>query len=233
MLRPQYVVCVMAVVCAIAGQAMGDVTWDAYDGFISGPTAQSSSSVWQYLRNPGHYVNTGYTLFDKWAPIGAGVDGWTSTDPDDGWFFVAKDTANGEIRLSPGPGWPATYQAAVIGWKSPITGHVSATFSLTDRNASSNDGVRYWLYKGGDADSNYLEFGTVAEGGTSGTVVHSNIAVTTGDMLYLRVDPLGSYVCDLTGATFSVSSPTPEPGVLVLLGTALAGLLAYAWRKRR
>ena len=35
----------------------------------------------------------------------------------------------------------------------------------------------------------------------------------------------------VTGDTLSLA--TPEPGALVLLGTALAGLLAYAWRKRR
>ena len=35
----------------------------------------------------------------------------------------------------------------------------------------------------------------------------------------------------VAGDTLSLA--TPEPGTLVLLGTALAGLLAYAWRKRR
>jgi hypothetical protein len=234
MVRPQIVMCMMAVVCAIAGQAMGDFVWDAYEGYSSGPTAQSSNNTWQYLQNPAHDVNTGYTLFDKWAPTGAGVDGWTSTDPDDGWFFVAKDTANGEIRLSPWGTNPVYTRAAVIGWKSTFAGVVNASFSVTDRNTSGgNDGVRYWLYKGGTGDGAWLEKGTVAEGGASGTIVHNSISVSTGDMLYLRVDPNSAYYCDLTGVTFSVSSNVPEPSALVLLGAGVAGMLAYAWRKRR
>jgi hypothetical protein len=223
----------MAVVCAIGGQVRGDITWNAYDGYISGPTAQSSSNLWQYLQNPAHDVNSGYTLFDKWAPTGAGVDGWTSTDPDDGWFFVAKDTVNGELRVSPW-GTDAQYtRAAAIAWKSPVTGLVSASFSVTDRNPANGDGVRYWLYKGGADGNDWLEKGSVANGGDSGTIVQNNISVAVGDMLYLRVDPNSAYYCDLTGVTFSVSSSVPEPSAMVILGTALIGPLAYAWRKRR
>jgi hypothetical protein len=225
--------CMMAVVCAIAGQAMGDVTWNAYNEFIAGPTAQSSSNMWQYFQNPGHDVNSDYVLFDKWSGVGPGGNGWTSTSPDDGWFFVQKDTGAGELRVSPWGSDVYTYKAVAIGWKSPNTGTVSANFSVTDRNSSGWDGVRYWLYKGGASGSEWLAKGTVGEGGTSGSITVPGISVSTGDMLYLRVDPNQTYVCDLTGVTFTVTGPAPEPGTIVILGTAVAGLLAYAWRKRR
>jgi hypothetical protein len=232
MLRLQSLVCVAVASCALVQPVTAATeTWNAYDGFIAGPTAQSSSNVWQYLQNPAHDVNSGYTLFDKWAATGAGVDGWTSTSPDDGWFFVAKDTVNGEIRVSPWGSDASTTRAAVLAWKSPIAGLVNASFSVTDRNPANGDGVRYWLYKGGADGSAWLEKGSVANGGDSGTIVHNSISVSTGDMLYLRVDPNSNYYSDLTGVTFSVSS-VPEPGTLVLLGAGLAGLLCYAWRKR-
>lgn len=228
----RYVVCVTVAFCALVSPVAASMTWNAYNDFIAGPTAQSSSNVWQYLQNPAHDVNSGYTLFDKWAATGAGVDGWTSTSPDDVWFFVAKDTTNGELRVSPWGTNPLTTQATVIGWKSPIAGVVNASFSVADRNPANGDGVRYWLYKGGAADSAWLEKGSVANGGDSGTIVHNSISVSTGDMLYLRVDPNAAYYCDLTGVTFSVTS-VPEPSTVVLLFTTVAGLLAYAWRKRR
>ncbi len=232
MSRLHFNVLFAAVCLALVSPAVAATTWDAYDGFIPGPDAQSSSSVWQYFQNPAHYVNSGYTLFDKWGATGAG-DGWTSVSPDDGWFFVAKDAVNGELLVSPWGTDPYTTKAAVIGWKSPVDGVVNASFSVTDRNGSpGNDGVRYWLYKGGTDDSAYLEQGNLAEGGASGTIVHNNISVAMGDMLYLRVDPNGGYYCDLTGVTFSVSE-VPEPNAIVLVLSGILGLVCYAWRKRR
>jgi hypothetical protein len=224
--------CVALIVSAmVSSAAASTMSWKAYDDFIAGPTAQSSGNVWQYLQNANGDNNSGYTLFDKWAPTGAGMDGWTSTSPDDGWFFVAKDTANGEMRVSP---WGTASQsklATTIAWKSPIAGLVEASFSVTDRDATyAADGVQYWLYKSGAGNSEYLETGIVGKGGASGVITHGSIPVAVGDMLYLRVGPNVTYYNDLTGVTFNVNS-IPEPSTIILLGMGLLSLICYAWRK--
>ena len=37
----------------------------------------------------------------------------------------------------------------------------------------------------------------------------------------------------ISSTDLRITSATPEPGTLMLLGTGMFGLLAYAWRKRR
>jgi hypothetical protein len=215
-----------------AAAAQADVTWNAYDGFISGPTAQSASNTWQYSYNPNGDNNSGYTLLDRWGDNGDGVaiDGWTRS-ADDYWHnqVVLKNPAASELQVHPLPGFATT-----IGWLSPIAGTVNASFSVTDRNGGGGDGVEYWLYKSNALASASLKHGFVDNGQdwTSGPITQSGISVAAGDMLYLRVGPgiADSHGHDMTGVTFAVTA-VPEPGTLVLIGTGLIGLLCYAWRK--
>ena len=59
-------------------------------------------------------------------------------------------------------------------------------------------------------------------------------ALTTGDLYGDGVHLAGSGDEAMAQAWYdAVTTPTPEPGTLVLLATALLGLLAYTWRKRR
>ena len=236
-----------AVVVLVAAAAQADVTWDAYSGFISGPNAQSATNTWQYLSVEGGGFNSGYTLLDRWGNNGNGAafDGWTNTQSYDTWHnqMVVKDTANGELRVHPyydttNPSAPDL--ATAIAWRSPITGTVDVRFSETLRSSGGSgelyDGVDYWLYRSGAADAAFLANGTVAAtgaGSTSGTIVRNGISVVAGDMIYLQVDPRGAYNWDMTGVSMSVTSSVPEPSTIILVGTGLVGLIAYAWRKRR
>lgn len=225
-----------AVFLAGVAAAQADVVWDAYEGFISGPTAQSGSNTWQYSYNANGNNNAGYTLFDRWGGNGDGVavDGWTRSDEAGGWYnqVVLKNTAVGEIQVHPFPGLTST-----IGWLSPIAGTVSASFSVTDRDGGGGDGVEYWLYKSGDLASAFLKHGFLdnGTGWTSGTITENDIPVVAGDRLYLRVGPglADSHGFDLTGIAFSVTSSVPEPSTLSLIATGLIGLLCYAWRKQK
>lgn len=224
-----------AVFLAGVAAAQADVVWDAYEGFISGPIAQSGSNTWQYSYNANGNNNAGYTLLDRWGDNGDGIafDGWTRS-VDDYWHnqVVAKNTDAGEIQVHPLPGFTST-----IGWLSPVAGVVNASFSVTDRNGGGGDGVEYWLYKSNDLASAFLKHGFVDNGPdwTSGTINQSGISVVAGDMLYLRVGPgtADSHGYDLTGIAFAITSSVPEPSTLSLIATGLIGLLCYAWRKQK
>ncbi len=206
-------------------------TWDAAADFHA--TGNTTDATWQYgyTTNAGGSMS-GYDLFTAYAGVGPGYSAWMT----DAWNFVGKDPAvSTELRVSPWNNGELTdFRTADIGWKSPITGKVDASFSVTDQNTvyhPSFDGVTYWLFKSGSSTA--LSQGVMADAGTTGTITVPNITVASGDMLYLQIGPGANCSADLTGISFSVTQSVPEPAVLTLVGSALFCLVAYAWRKRK
>ncbi len=65
----------------------------------------------------------------------------------------------------------------------------------------------------------------VADGTLSGTSGYAGYNAGTGQY-FVQLDSNG-------GGAETVVAPTPEPGMLALLASGLAALLAYAWRKRK
>lgn len=228
-----------SVVSMGANLALAAMTWNAYSEFTAGPTAQADTNTWQYMYNTAGQ-NSGYALLDRWGGNGDGPlgDGWTLASSADYWKneLVMQDTAtNHELVLHPfqDAGKGIDY-AATVAWRSPITGTVNANFSVTDRNGGGGDGVEYSLYKNGAAAGTTLAHGYVDNGPdwTSGPVTANGISVAAGDTLYLQIGARGSYGYDLTGVSFSVTA-VPEPTAMMLLGSGVIGLMAYAWRRRK
>ena len=231
-MRPRFVCVVVAIVLASVASVQADTTsWDAYTGFNS--TSNTASDLWQYMGAP-QGTNSGYWLLPVYGAFPGGMLGNAWQNSGD---FPAVGAVSGEIRVQPElPGWAS---AAVIGWNSPITGNVAVSFSLTDLDAGANgpgdhptyDGVTYNLFRAGDTTA--LSSGYVANGGASGTIDVSNVAVSAGTMLYLQIGPgTINHWYDTTGVSFTVTQ-TPEPSTIVILLTGVIGLLAYAWRKRK
>jgi hypothetical protein len=102
----------------------------------------------------------------------------------------------------------------------------------------------YWYQQNGIAagTTGSFTFGGHTEtatnnGQTSAFILNNNYVVFSGATA-VTADSNGSIFGSISNTAsicgFQImSSPAPEPGTLVLLGTGVLGLLAYAWRKRR
>lgn len=220
----------VAIICFASVATVQATVWDAYTEFNS--AENSSANVWSYYR-VNEDSNTGYSLLPLYTTFPyTSHNGWVNTGAN----FPAVGVDGGELKLQ-----PEIDGSASIGWNSPITGSVDASFSVFDLDVGANgagdhpsvpyDGIGYNLFKGGDATP--LATGYVVNGGTSGTISVTGISVAAGDMLYLQVgDGTANNWYDYSGATFTVSE-VPEPSTMILLSCGLISLLAYAWRKRR
>jgi hypothetical protein len=232
-MRVRSIVLTVSVMLALAieiSPANAEFTWDAAADFHA--TGNTTAATWQYgyTTNAGGSMS-GYDLFTAYAGVGPGYSAWMT----DAWNFVGKDPAvTTELRCSPWNNEALTeFRTADVAWKSPITGKVDASFSVTDRNTAYHpvfDGVTYWLFKGGNSTA--LSQGVMADAGTTGTITVPNITVASGDMLYLQIGPGANCSADLTGINFTVSE-VPEPAEMALVISALFSLMAYAWRKRK
>lgn len=215
--------------------AQAATTWDAYSGFHAGTSnpdySNDASQLWQYgYQTQGVYgydqysttgaASVGYQNYNGWGAAGSyygsgNVVGWQG-DAD---HFFGVDPDAGGLRCG-----LANTSDSWIAWKSPITGTVDVSFSVSNLvTPVGYDGIEYWLQKYGVPA---LRHARVSEGGTSGIITVSNVAMTSGEMLYLAIGPgpAQSGPNDYTGVTFSITeSPVPEPATMALL--ALGGLL--------
>ena len=104
-----------------------------------------------------------------------------------------------------------------------------------------------WTRRADGVSLMYMDGNTVAEGANAGAIAFGSV----GNPLYVgsNFSAPGSPVLSMSGAIDEVAvygydlsasqvlahynAAAPEPTSAVLLGSALIGLLAYAWRKRK
>ena len=76
-----------------------------------------------------------------------------------------------------------------------------------------------------------------SQGWTEGSVSGIATSTTSGaigvSFMFQTPNVVGNWQPGLDSVTLTQTSPIPEPSAVVLLATALIGLLAYAWRRRR
>jgi hypothetical protein len=122
-------------------------------------------------------------------------------------------------------------------WTAPTAGTVdiSSTFS----NPLGTATAEVWMQKspaGGGAGTGVDLFPYLTIDSTTPTVTKniSDLSVAVGDKIYVIVG-YGSNSNGLgdTVGMFQTITYTPEPSSIAILGSAIVGLLCYAWRKRR
>lgn len=234
-------------------------TWDmAGDLHASalGTTPTNSNGDWTYGSSPtvggAFAVSPVLTDSSAWWPAGT-VLGWAKSGDNypfwllPGIWSVMSDTSalgavpttTGQMVVHPGVG---DTECAVVRWTAPATGLYSVAASWESINGmvdyAYNAGVDVHLLKNGvsiydGVTSYYNSTGPATMGSTM-------LSLTMGDILDFVTCPLGiastkqgdlTYAADMTivGATITA---VPEPGTIALFGSAMFGLLVYAWRRR-
>ena len=93
------------------------------------------------------------------------------------------------------------------------------------------------LYNGGTSLAANPISVPASQGWTEGSVSGIATSTTSGAIgvmfLFQTPNVVGNWQPGLDSVTLTQTSPIPEPSAVVLLATALIGLLAYAWRRRR
>lgn len=155
--------------------------------------------------------------FRKQLLKGAGYDfinGWGS----DATPSVIANASDQEVRI-PGLAKPHSLVAhpsptlfAAIGWSSPIDGVVQVDASISDAHPECGNGVKWFVQHRTSSHVTNLGQGDIGTRGTA-TMPPQKIAVRTGDLLSLIVDPKGDYGCDLTAIDLTITEVGDEQRV--------------------
>lgn len=141
--------------------------------------------------------------------------------------------------ISGGTAAPSTF--SVLRWQAPGAGTVDIAATVGQYLTGDQD-VHVVLGSatpGTTGTSLFLDYLNDASSGskTSVTYAGSSIAVTSNSVidLLIGIGPSGDFGNDcFVVSNYQISfTAVPEPSSIAIFGSALLGLLAYAWRKRR
>ena len=210
----------------------GSTTSSVLGGFVSGPTAQSTSNTWQYLEVP---VDRGSaTLLSDWQTGGNEVIGnqsqWDNNRTSSNYPFVQNITTPPGSSTMTGPGimiHPDDSGFGVgVAWKN--TGSSTATVDLSAGlklayPSWNSDGIDYWVQRGlvGDANYQLIGSGSILPGvTTTATTTAQSVTLAAGEAIYVIVGRKSSYVWDHTILTFDVTTASNGAYVVDQAGTA-------------
>ena len=199
----------------------------AIDNFVSGPTAQSAASSWQYFEIPDSLSTA--TLLPNWQTTGNEIisnqNQWDNDRVNGNYPFVqlvqtppvATFGGNAGVLIHPDN---SSYRAA-IGWKNTTGATVVIDYAATLKFAypgNNSDGVTYSFQRGLSGAARYqaLKSGTISAGSTATTQLDGSLVeLQNGELVYLTVGNNGNYYWDHTIATVSVSLSPPPPSTVV------------------
>jgi alpha-tubulin suppressor-like RCC1 family protein/uncharacterized protein YjdB len=227
-----------------SGTTGGSVVEDVRGGFISGPTAQSSSNTWQYLEVPADRASA--TLLSDWQTSGNEVIGnqpqWDNNRTSSNYPFVQNISSPPGSSAMTGPSiliHPDNSGYGVgVAWRnsssSAITVDLSAGLKLAYPSWNS-DGIDYWVQRGLVGSSTYqlIGSGTILPGvTTTATTTAQSVTLNAGEVIYVIVGQRGSYVWDHTILTFDVTTSARSAHIVDQSGTASVGPISQTAKVR-
>jgi uncharacterized protein YjbI with pentapeptide repeats len=178
------------------------ILYNAFDDFISGPTAQSTSNDWQYFEVNAN--NSSATLISNWLSNGGSVSnlyGQWGNYP-----FIQKIPSTGLILH------PSNELNAGMGFKNNTNSTISITvdISLTLLYPNNNtNGINYFIHRGLINDNRYISYVNSSIPTKSASIFYfnnSNIELQIGEIIYLTINSNGDYNWDPVKVTFNVST---------------------------
>jgi hypothetical protein len=219
-------------------QTTSCVSWNLAADFRTSPNQENPNrdscddlDTWNFMESASLTRDpASYTLLPNFTNSGMmdgpilGLNYWqgTYTDPWGTYPYIGYN-ASGATQSPSFPVWPpetialhpAPSRMPIIGWRSPLTGDVSVTGSVSDIHPSCGDGILWYIDKNatnlasGSINNNSQAFSS----GAGGTELNT-VAVNAGDMLYVIIHPNGDISCDSTNLDLSinvVNTPTSTP----------------------
>ena len=198
-------------------------TYDAFDEFIPGPTAQSSNNIWQYFEVNTDRTNA--TLLSNWQNSGNEVipnhGQWDSNRTSGNYPHVQKVNIAGTIEsilynttfrgpaLIMHPDNTSTYNVG-MGFKNTTgsTINVSVYISLSLLFPSSNeDGINFFIQRGLANDVRYINMSNYSiPPKDTGTFDISNIVeLQSNEIVYLIINRNSNYSGDSVRVVFKVA----------------------------
>jgi uncharacterized protein YjbI with pentapeptide repeats len=223
--------------------------YTAYDGFVSGPTAQSTSNNWQYFEIDS--TRSTASLLSNWQTgneIISTYGQWDNNRTSGNYPFIQRVTGTGTINT--GYGTSITGPALVIHPDDSANGNIGIGYKNTTASTISvavdislsflypgnnTDGVNYYIQRGLVNDARFQSYASSSIPASSSSVYtfnNTNVELQSGEIVYLIVNRNGIYYWDHLRLGFSINvtfaAVAPTFGTFTVASTKTYGDASFA-----
>jgi hypothetical protein len=212
-------------------------SYNAYNNFISGTTAQSTSNIWQYFEVDANRSSA--SLLSNWQLGNAVIPTygqWDNNRNSGGEMpLVQRVTGSGVISANFGasftgpalimhPDDGSSYNVG-LGYKNNTPGTITVTVYIALTllfPANNTDGVNYFIQRGLVNGSRYQLYqgGNLPKSSSTYTFNDTTVELQSGELIYLVINRNGAYFWDHTRVVFEVTRRfTPTIGALATIST--------------